>query len=346
MTSVRPPGDKAWNYLRILPQVEVYVLMDQVTPGIFECVALDGLPSKSTVNSQDPPNSFHTRDLFTPHPVHQNWWKFVSRLDDRLTLVNGEKVLPIPIEGRIRQEGLVKEAVVFGDGKTVPGILIVRSDAASQLSDAEFLQDIWPAIEDANSRTESFSRIPRELIVVLPSDIAYAKTDKGTFIRAKVYADFKPHIDAAYAAFDSDTYNEGSLALPVSELETYLLARFRDHLGVVLPSAQTDFFAYGIDSLQCLNMWSLTKKELDLGGNGSNLGQNILYETGNVANLARHLHGLRTGNDEPANDHEQVMQDLITKYSSIKNFGERTTSQRPSHGEVVVGSLDPNCLLR
>ncbi|KAH7109872.1 hypothetical protein B0J11DRAFT_234772 [Dendryphion nanum] len=332
MTSVRPPGDKAWNYLRILPQVEQFVLMDEIAPGIHECVALDGLRSKSTINSQNPPNSFRTKDLFTPHPVHRHWWKFVSRLDDRLTLVNGEKVLPIPIEGRIRQETLVKESVVFGDGKTVPGIIIVKADEASQTSDSEYLRQIWPAIEDANSRAESFSRIPQELVVIIPSETIYAKTDKGTFIRAQVYAQFKNLIDAAYAKFESDSEVGGSIALPQSELEIYLLKRFREHIGVDLPSTDTDFFAYGVDSLQGMNMWSLMKRELDLGGRHSELGQNVLYETGNIAGLAQYLHGLRTGVTKSASDHEQVMNNLINKYSSVKKFGEKD----PSRKEAVI----------
>ncbi|KAL6704711.1 hypothetical protein ACN47E_007993 [Coniothyrium glycines] len=332
MTSVRPTGDKAWDYLRILPQVEQYVLMDQITPDLYECVALDGLPSKSTVNSQDPPNSFRTRDLFTQHPVHRHWWKFVSRLDDRLTLVNGEKVLPIPIEGRIRQEGSVSEAIVFGDGRTVPGLLIVKSDAVGDMSDLEFEELIWPAVEDANARAESFSRIPRELLIILPSGTAYARTDKGTFIRAQVYATFESQIKEAYEAFERGAEKGGLLALSLNELEAYLLTRFSEHLGINLPSTQTDFFSYGIDSLQCLNMWSLLKKELDLGGRQSELGQNILYESGNIVNLARHLYELRAGDGRQTRDHEQVMQDLITKYSTIKHFGARD----PARKEVVI----------
>jgi hypothetical protein len=335
MTSIRPPGDTAWNYLRILPQVQQYVLMDEIAPGIHECVALDGLRSKSTINSQDPPNSFRTKDLFTPHPVNRNWWKFVSRLDDRLTLVNGEKVLPIPIEGRIRQEGLVKEAVVFGDGKNVPGILVVKADTASSMADADYLENIWPAIEDANARAESFSRIPQELVVVLPSDSTYAMTDKGTFIRAQVYTKFTAQIDTAYAKFENDADAGGSIALAVPELEAYLLKRFYDSLGVDLPSADTDFFAYGVDSLQCMKMWSVMKKELDLGGRHGELGQNVLYETGNVAKLAKHLHGLRVGGAELASDHEQVMKDLVAKYSSVRKF-EGLVQKDPSRKEVVV----------
>jgi len=309
--------------------------MDEIAPGIHECVALDGLRSKSTINSDNPPRSFRTKDLFTPHPTNPNWWKFVSRLDDRLTLVNGEKVLPIPIEGRIRQEGLVKEAVVFGDRKTVPGLLIFKSDQASQLTDADFMRDMWPAIEDANSRAESFSQIPQELVVILPSDTTYARTDKGTFIRTQVYAQFKDQIEAAYADFESDTHAGGTMALSPAELESYLLQKFREHLGVELPSTETDFFAFGIDSLQCMKIWSMMKKELDLGGRQSELGQNILYETGNVTKLVQYLDGLRTGNTEKAYDQQQTMNDLIAKYSSFP-ISERNPGLNK---EVVVSCL-------
>lgn len=328
MTSVRPPGDDAWDYLRILPQVQQYVLMDEIAPSIFECVALDGLKSKSTINSDDPPNSFRTRDLFAKHPTKPNHWKYVSRLDDRLTLVNGEKVLPIPIEGRIRQEALVQEAIVFGDRKTVPGILVIKADAAADLDDEGYLQHIWPAVEDANSRAESFSRIPRDLVVVLPSGTEYAATDKSTFIRAQVYEQFKQQIQDAYEKFENDT--GGSVALPLPELEAYLFRRFREELGVELESPESDFFASSIDSLQCLRMWSLIKKEIDLGGKQTEVGQNLLYETGNIAALARYLHGLRTGETEDVQGHEQIMNDLITKHSAF------APATRPAHAKHVV----------
>ncbi|KAF2642844.1 acetyl-CoA synthetase-like protein [Massarina eburnea CBS 473.64] len=322
MTSVRPAGDKAWDYLRILPQVKQWVLMDEIAPDIFECVALDGLRSKSTINSDNPPRSFRTRDLFMHHPTNHDWWKYVSRLDDRLTLVNGEKVLPIPIEGRIRQESLVKEAVVFGDGKTFPGVLIIKADSAAHIPDEEFAKQIWPAVEDANARAESFSRIPQDLVVILPSDATYAGTDKGTFVRAQVYLQYQQHIEDAYNNFENATGSDSidKVSLSLEELETYLLRRFREHLHVDLPSKETDFFAFGVDSLQCMKMWSLIKKEVDLSGKQDQLGQNILYETGNVSALAQYLDSLNTGNQEVSTDQTKVMTDLIAKYSTFKTF--------------------------
>lgn len=333
MTSGRPAGDNDWNYLRILPQVQQWVLMDEIAPSIYECVALDGLRSKSTINSDNPPRSFRTRDLFTPHPTRPGLWKYVSRLDDRFTLVNGEKVLPVPIEGRIRQELSVKEAIVFGDGKTVPGVLIVKADRDANVADEDFIENIWPAVADANSRAESFSQIPKELVVILPADTSYPCTDKGTFIRGLVYSQFRPNIENAYSRFETEE-DGGSLILEVPQLEQHLMQRFHEHTGIRLNSVESDFFAVGVDSLQCIKMWNLIKKEIDLGGRQAELGQNILYETGSVRTLAAHLDGLRRGDVDAAKDERAIMSDLIAKYSTFPSFKESSSDQ--VEGEVVV----------
>ncbi|KAI0424841.1 hypothetical protein F5Y09DRAFT_353016 [Xylaria sp. FL1042] len=314
MNSSRPPGDKYWNYLRFLPPARPYILMDEVAPGLYECVALDGLKSKSTINSDDPPGSFRTRDLFAPHPTEPGLWKYVCRMDDRFTLINGEKVLPISIEGRIRQEECVKEAVVFGEGKSYPGALVVRADAAAHMSDEEFLDAVWPAVEAANSRAETFSRIPKELVVVLPADTTYPRTDKGTFIRVPTYRQFGREIESAYEKFEN--VKGGTLSLSGQELEDFLLSGLKDRIGIEL-SADDEFFASGVDSLQCIQMWNLIKKELDLGGNGPRLSQNVLYETGNVKALARHLERLKSG-EESFIDELSKMQELIDAYSSFE----------------------------
>lgn len=83
--------------------------------NLHEAIVLHGHSGLAMTNSDDPPNSYHTSDLFIPHPTIPDAWKFVGRMDDRVTLLNGEKVLPLPIEGRIRGHEFVKEAVVFGE---------------------------------------------------------------------------------------------------------------------------------------------------------------------------------------------------------------------------------------
>ncbi|KAJ0299763.1 hypothetical protein COL516b_008880 [Colletotrichum fioriniae] len=336
MNSVRPPGDKAWNYLRPLPSAKPYVLMDEVSTGIYECVCLDGIPSKSTSNSDSPPNSFRTRDLFVKHPTQPDWWKYVSRLDDRFTLINGEKVLPIPIEGRIRQEEIVKEAIVFGEQRSYPGALIVKADNAAHLSYEDYVEAIWPAVEAANAKAESFSRIPRELLIVLPSDTQYPRTDKGTFIRAPFYQQFEKEIQSAYDRYENEDEG-GSLSLEGQELEIWLLQQLKKQLGIDLPSSDTDFFASGVDSLHCIQMWSLIKRQVDLGGRQSQLGQNVLYESGNIRELSRYLVALRNGHIEAVRDELQSMQDLVAKYSSFSPHIAGAATKPDKHLVFLTG---------
>lgn len=315
MTSFRSPEDLEWNYCRLNPPVSEHVLMDEIAPGVFECVALESLKTRVAINSDDPPNSFRSRDLFAPHPTRPNLWKYLSRLDDRLTLVNGEKVLPLPIEGRIRQDRMVQEAAVFGIGRSVPGVIIFRSHDAKDISDDEFFAAVWPAVEDANARAESFSRIPKELVILIAADTEYPKTDKGTFIRARIYDQFKDEIETKYSDFENGCL--GDLTLEIPELEKWLLSEFRKELGVTL-ERDADFYQAGIDSLQSTRMWSSIKKQIDLGGNHASLSRNVLYETGNIRGLAQHLCLMRTGESKTQEDEIAVMERLISKYSTFK----------------------------
>ncbi|KAJ6085575.1 hypothetical protein N7499_005204 [Penicillium canescens] len=346
MTSFRPPGDTEWQYMRLHRPVADYTLMDEISPGVFECVALDGLPSKGPSNSKppynakNPENSFRTADLFTRHPDPEksNRYKYLSRLDDRITLVNGEKVLPIPIEGRVREEPIVSECVVFGFQRTVPGALIFRAAGkATHLSDNEFLEAIWPAVEAANARAETFSRIPKDLILIKGADVPYAKTDKGTCIRAQVYQQFEEDIKQVYAKFEGSGQKRGTLALDIPDLENWLLSKFREDLGVPLSSSEADIFSAGVDSLQTTQIWRYIMRDLDIGEVGE-LSQNIVFEKGTVSTLAKHLYQMRTGQEFEKEDELHVMRELIEKYSHFTQHFPTTTRQPETEVVMVTGA--------
>lgn len=204
------------------------------------------------------------------------------------------------------------------------------------MPDDEFLDAIWPSVEDANSRAESFSRIPKELVVIVPADSSYPRTDKGTFIRVPTYRQFEKEIEAAYNKYEGQGDEAGSLTLEGSELEDYLLQQLKSKCGADLESSEADFFASGVDSLQCIQMWSLIKREIDLGGRQSELGQNVLYETGNVKLLARQLERLRSGANDETQDQLKIMEGLIEKYSSFERHVPGSAPQPEK--ELVVSS--------
>lgn len=293
-TMRREKGDDSWNYIRLYPNIRKYVHMDPIGDGHYECVYLNGHPGLSASNSDDPaPGSWRSKDIFIPHPSIQDTWKYITRLDDRITLVNGEKVLPLPIEGCIRESDLVREAVVVGIDRSIPGLLVFKSQLANCMPDSEYIDAIWPVVENANSRAEGFSQIIKDMICVLSSNIQYPKTDKGNIIRARVYKVFEDKIDSMYATFDNA--HEGSLRMDLPGIEHFIGDIYSQVIGAPLLSFETDFFTAGVDSLKAIQMRRNIQKTLDLKGH--QLSRNVVYEYRNPKELARYLYSVSSGED-------------------------------------------------
>ncbi|KAL9611143.1 MAG: hypothetical protein Q9167_004196 [Letrouitia subvulpina] len=290
----RPKDDNAWNYIRIPDNDMEHIFPRPVAEDLYEFVFLKDYPGRIVANSDDPPESFHSRDVFTPHPTIPFAWKYVTRMDDRVTLLNGEKVLPLPIEGRIRKHPAVREVVVVGIGKTAPGILLFRADNAKELSDSDFIEKTWPVIEEANKHAESFSQISRDMIIPMPAGIDIPRTDKRSVIRGQVYKVFEKDIESMYSGLEDQ--HEGTAILEGHALVDYLLELGQGVLGKHLTNPDDDLFNLGMNSLQAIQMRAAILKHLSLGGNSKKkLSQNVVFEQGTISNLARHLTALRLG---------------------------------------------------
>ncbi|KAI0600274.1 hypothetical protein F4775DRAFT_599390 [Biscogniauxia sp. FL1348] len=346
MTSFREKDDKAWNYMRPFPKVAPYLRFVPIGEGLYECVVLDGLPTKVMSNSDDPPNSYHTRDTFIPHPTMPNAWRYIGRLDDRVTLMNGEKVLPIPFEHRLRQHELVEEALIFGVGKAFPGLLIFPSEKSRGLSKEAILSELLPAINAGNEAAEKFGQISTEMVEILDQGTSYPRTDKGTIIRAAAYRAFEKVIEGVYVRFEThdDARDGARKVLSQSELVEYLLDLFTNTIGVKGLTEDSDFFDRGTDSLQAVAARAKIMREIDVGN--TVLGNNVVFEHPSVRKLAAYLYSLRTGEGLLETDETGLMSDLISKYSDFPDF---TPGNKEPDGEVVLltgttGSLGTHIL--
>lgn len=321
MSSIyRPREDKAWDYLRPPPHALLYTLFKPVEDGQYELVILDGYKGKTMSNSDDPPRSWHTSDLFVPHSTTPNAWKFMGRRDDRITLLNGEKFIPIEAEGRIRQHPLVREAVIFGVDRPVPGLLLFRARGTVESMDERFVERVWPAIEESNTRAEGFSQISRDMIVVLGEDIECPSTEKNSIKRAQIYRDFDKVIEAAYEEPTSNGAHE-SLKLTVAELENWILHTC-ELSGCEVRDAETDFFSAGIDSLKAIHLRSMIQQHIDLGGRQSQCTSMIIFDCGNAKKLAQRLFNIRTSIDSDVtggvSSNIAEMQRMIARYSTFE----------------------------
>ncbi|KAL8377355.1 hypothetical protein RB595_008167 [Gaeumannomyces hyphopodioides] len=345
--------DDSWGYIHFYPMIRPFIHMAPAGDGLFEAVYLKGHPALSASNSDDPlPGSWRSNDVFQPHPTVPDAWKYVTRLDDRVTLVNGEKVLPLPIEGRLREDTLVREAVVVGVDRSVPGLLVFRADSEDEGDEDAYLDRIWPSVADANSRAEGFSQITRDMVAVLPAGTPYPRTDKGSIIRAQVYAQFAPEIDALYRRLlgGDDFQSATKSANPSSRgrsrdrvsckslagLEDVVVGVFRDVMGRSMPSADADFFAAGVDSLRAIQIRRGLQRALGL--RGSALGANVVYDCQNAARLARHLHALAAAQESGGTT-------IVGDSSSSASDGYRSTSDGTSTSSANVeahGTVDMN----
>jgi hypothetical protein len=312
MTSFRPAGDKAWNYVRENEKLKPFLKWVPQGPKLFECTVSNGWPSKVASNKLD--GSYATKDLFEPHPTIPSAWKYIARLDDTLVLVNGEKFNPVLMEGIVRSHKAVTETIVFGSGRSYLGMLVVPSPAVERLSDEKIIDEIFPVIEEANRTTETYARISREMVKILPHDCEFPRTDKGSIIRQAFYKQFTKEIDETYDYVATSSGDLRALSLP--DLEQFV----RTIVAKSIPEASdidsnADFFSLGLDSLQSIQMRNEILKIVDIGGN--RLGQNVVFEHPSITALSAHLFNLRIGQRKEKAPVEEVMQKLIEKYADF-----------------------------
>lgn len=182
------------------------------------------------------------------------------------------------------------------------------------MSDEAYADAIWPFVVDANSHAEAFSQITREMISLLPSNVEYPQTDKGSIIRVQLYTTFKDEIEQLYAKAESKE-GEG-LKLEIPALQNYLMTSFRETIGVSLESLETDFFSAEVDSLKAIQMERMIERSLEL--NGKKLSPSVVYEKANVKELAQNLCALRKGEELQQGDESSLTRHLIDKYSRFQ----------------------------
>ncbi|KAJ7355604.1 L-aminoadipate-semialdehyde dehydrogenase [Mycena albidolilacea] len=345
--------DKDWNWLRAKGMILDYLVMEPRGDNTFEAVVKDGYPPK--IESNRPDGSYATKDLFLRHPERNNWYKYIGRLDDTLVQTLGEKTNPVPIELAIRGNSpYVAEAIVFGAGKPQTGCLILPSDLAKDLSNAEIMEKIWPVVEQANAQAPTHSRILPEMIEILPYGTQIPIATKMSILRPACYTKFKDIIEGVYARFEQEGDEGSKLRLEKSELEQFILNAIVKALGPVKSvnlDSKVDLFAFGVDSLQGTRIRNVFQKDLFLSGNI--LGQNVVYEHPSVEKLADHILSLQAGgaSQTDGDQHEAQMLAMVERWVNKVQVHKpsASTTKRPEDARVVVltgatGSLGAHIL--
>jgi thioester reductase-like protein len=335
-------NDNEWDYLRSDTGSE-YLCFEPHVSGLFELVVKPGWPHMAKTNRMD--GSYATADLFEKHPTKPNAWRYHSRADAQITLVNGKKFDPEPIESAIASRcpsDLVLDVLIFGDGKSYPGALIFARNG-QDLTSRYLLDRIWPIIYEVNQCTPRHAHLSKDMLKVMfyeNEEIPpLEKSSKGTTLRQKAHE--------RYLVQMNQTYDEQSIGPDVqcsinnhSDLVTAIARLVWKITGRSLAN-DDDFFEQGIDSVACIQIQIAIQKliastphqskdDLDKSSNKKlwrrqpngvlaptlldNIGElptNLLYQFGTIGGVAEYLFGQPTSGQ---GDDLCFMLDFAQKY--------------------------------
>ncbi|KAF3765635.1 hypothetical protein M406DRAFT_36648, partial [Cryphonectria parasitica EP155] len=329
--------DREWSWLRADPslQPEYYDFMPQTEqqegedgPQLFEFVVKPHWPHRGKTNRPD--GSFATADLFEQHPTIPNAWRYHSRADAQITLVNGKKFDPAPVEAELLASAVgrraLEDAMIFGTGRDAPGLLLVTKRGVDYVNNQQVIDDVWPVIEKMNSQAQGHAKIGRGSIVVVMDKnggtTALPKSSKGTILRRQAEKLFKYDIEGVYG--DGATLGGSppqKVNVPDSKVLEELTKLFSNVLGRRV-SPTGDLFAQGVDSIACSRLRnSISRAFFDTD---KKLPLNIIYEQGSIDQLSKYILRCRNAADstmtlngiaaEEDTDEEQLMLDLVEKY--------------------------------
>lgn len=278
-----PPnlGPHDWRYIRFHPSVGT--AFEKVTDDEYELVIRrdDSLQKTQTcfsIRGHEDLDHYRTKDLFHAHPTVPDAWCWRARADDIIVFLNGEKANPVPMEQYVvAHNPEVSGALVVGTRRFQASLLIEMAasegnEALNTAQQAEFIERIWPSVQEANRVALAHARIEKALILILPADRPLIRAGKGTIQRPASIAQYSAEIDALYDnadAINGDYDNSVNRAGQFVDLaDPQSVRRFiRDSVagirGLVDPETEsTTFFERGLDSLMALQLLRTLRRGL------------------------------------------------------------------------------------
>ena len=259
-TGVTPalvPLPQNWAYLEFNPCYNH--VMEEVADGQFEMVLYQdtSLRRVRQINHTMPAaDVWRTKDVFKAHPTEPNLWQFHGRVDDIMVLGNGEKFNPVPMEKIIEGHPLVYGALMVGQGRNQPA-LIVEAQHGVSARGRDFVDAVWQIVQEANSKGPGHARITRDMIAVTDATKPFVRAGKGTIVRGRTVKAFEEDIEKLYSA-DNDQQVEDvpELSKPYdrSAIELFVRAAVQTYFPKDEVTVHDDIFVLGVDSLQSVEL--------------------------------------------------------------------------------------------
>ncbi|KAF4550841.1 Non-canonical non-ribosomal peptide synthetase-like protein 3 [Elsinoe fawcettii] len=168
---------------------------------------------------------YPTKHLFSQHPTDSDLWKYKGRTDNVITLEDGDDFNPEIMEDVVTSSPHVKSCMVVGHGRPFPCLLIEPHDHAEEGKSQRGLDNIWPAIDQANQRYPRSAQVQRGLVLLTYPDVPLPRDTNGHIKRFEAYQLYRPDINTLYNEH-GETLSKGA---DDSDLDTFHSSRGSEH---------------------------------------------------------------------------------------------------------------------
>ena len=285
---------------------------------------------------------YPTHDLFCKHPKKPDHWIYNGRADDVIVFLNGEKTNPVSYEGLVQSRPDVRAALVTGQGRFEAALLIepMHSCDSSASRRAEFIERLWPTLEEANRLCPAHARISKSHILFTKPDKPMSRAGKGTVQRRFTIENYSNELENLYVEADSMKDEDVPFKVNLYDLESSIKQILVHTAGYESISPATDFFSFGMDSLQVIQTARYIKAGLRKAGmKADEVAPSFIYTNPTILKLASAIETLRQGPQKAEETNEQtrmeLMEAMMTKYSSFPGRDDRATQLR---SVVLTGS--------
>ncbi|WQF89304.1 Putative AMP-dependent synthetase/ligase domain, phosphopantetheine binding ACP domain, AMP-binding [Colletotrichum destructivum] len=245
-----------------------FVRMEPVGEGLFECVVYKGFPLAAELwLDDDAPNPYRTGDLFLEEPPASGYFVLQGRRDDILVHSNGEKSHAAALAMALEEDktSVVKKTAVFGTGKPCPSVVVeVDWDRVdSQRLGKNLEEAVWSSVSCVNEKSPMYSRIPRQLMLILERGETLPVTPKGNVRRNIAWGLFGHRVEDLYDRFlgKSETVpclTDGPIDEGGSSTMQTVQEVVADTFGVMVEEVKPDrnWYELGLDSLKAVEIRS------------------------------------------------------------------------------------------
>ncbi|KAI0543532.1 hypothetical protein F4679DRAFT_568274 [Xylaria curta] len=361
---VPQPGE--WLYMEFNPFEEVD--MQPYGDGSFEMV-LHQEPKfylrRSLSHNFPNVKEWRTGDLFMPHPSKSGLWRFHGRVDDLVVLSSSHKLRPLEMETMIQGDPLLSGALVAGQGKPEP-LLIIEPKPGAYPGDGDpkaFIDRVWPTIAEANCLVPSYAQINRSRVILADPGRPFLRAPKGTIVRKLTTKAYANDIDAA---FQTDSVNQANVCkmADVGNIESFIMPGLKqfvrthvtEHLQGLQIMDTDNIFLHGLDSLGAASLIRSLQRglatQIPLRHRNSNgISLRLIHKNPTIEKLAVVILGILTNSEASKHtsaDDVRSMDHAVT--SLTKDLPTKKTATRVAGSETTVnvaligprGSLGPN----